>query len=372
MPPPKKQPVKSAAKKTTVKKAPVKKAAKPKDSLLEFRAFMAGDKAMELLTLVDDDLLSNVKGYVSTQSLALNKAIGHPGVPLGRVTEISGDEHTGKSTVLDHILAEVQRVGGIAILLDPEVGRDAKYTRSIGVDPERLVCPQPKGDLLWTTEKVFSFVGKTADFFRVNDPERPVVLGVDSVAGLPTEEDLKRDAGELKPGDAAKVIHHGMRTVIQRVAKASLAVVLVNQLYENIGAFGFGDRKKEYGGKGVPYHASLRVRLNRVGAIKTSKDEVVGSVSQAFIKKSKVSGSTGSKVQFGILHGRGVDNTWSLFNALKAEGYITNSGAWWRMRLPDGEELKWTGQHWGLAEKLAEDEQLYLNLVQVYEACVMA
>lgn len=369
MPPTKKTPVK----KTTKKKATPTKKAPTKSTEAAFRDFMKGDKAMELVNLSDDSALSQVRGFISTQSLALNKAIGHPGIPRGRLTEISGDEHTGKSTILDHILAETQRIGGTAILLDPEVGRDAKYSRSIGVDADKLICPQPTEGNFYTLQSIFNFIGKTSDWFAANDPDRVVCIGVDSIAGLPTDEDLKRDAGEVKPGDAAKTIRHSLRNVIQRIAQSNITLVFVNQLYENIGGFGFGDQKKEYGGKGIRYHASVRLRLNRMGAIKTSKDEVVGSVSQAKVMKSKVSGRTGAKVSFGILHGRGIDNTWTLFNALKDEGYITSAGAWYKMVLPDNQgELKWTGQHWGLAEKLAEDSQLYAHLCAVYEQCVAA
>jgi recombination protein RecA len=369
MPPAKK----TTTKKTTTKKTTAKKKAppKPKDSDAAFRDFMAGDKVMDLLVLSDDEVLSNVSGYISTQSLALNKALGLPGVPRGRLIEVSGDEHTGKSTVLDHLFAETQRIGGTAILIDPEVGRDAKYTRGIGVDADKLFSPQPKDGKFFTIEQVFSFIGRTCDYFREKDPNRTVLIGVDSIAGLPTEEDTKREAGELKPGDAAKSIHHGLRTTIQRIAQTNITLVFVNQLYDNIGGFGF-DQRKEYGGRAIRYHASVRMRLNRMGAIKTSRDEVIGMISQANVLKTKVSGMTGNKVKFGILHGRGIDNTWTLFNALKDEGYIGNSGPWWSMKIPDQGDLKWTGQHIGLAEKLQEDPKLYEHLCWVYSQCVAA
>lgn len=372
-----KSPVKSVAKKAAAKKAPakkkkvaVKKATKSSDAA--YLDYMKSDNTLEILRLADDDLLSNVTGFISTQSLALNKAIGHAGVPRGRLTEISGDEHAGKSTVMDHILAETQRMGGIAILLDPEVGRDAKYTRSIGVEADKLLCPQPKEGSFYTLQSAIDFIGRTSDFFAKSDPDRVVTIGLDSIAGLPTDEDLVRAASDVKPGEAAKTIRHGLRNIIQRIARSNITLVFVNQVYDQIGGFGFGDKRREYGGRGIRYHASVRIRLSRAGMIKTTRDEVVGSVTQANVLKTKISGRTGAKVKFGILHGRGIDNSWTLFEALKAEGYITGSGAWFRMQLPDGTELKWTGKHWGLAEKIHEHADLYPLLCSVYESCVAA
>lgn len=359
----------------TKKKAPIRKKVTAKkspkrDSLAAFRDHMREDKVMEYLVLADDDALANIKGHISTQSIALNKALGLQGLPRGRLIEISGDEHTGKSTLLDHVFAETQRLGGLSILIDPEVGRDAKYTRGIGVDAEKLVAPQPKGGAFFTVEQVFSYIGRTCDYFAKHDPEAIVTIGVDSIAGLPTEEDVKRAAGEVKPGDAAKSIRHGLRTTIQRIARTGVTLVFVNQLYDKIGSFGF-DSRKEYGGRGIPYHASVRVRLNRMGAIKKSSGEVVGSISQATIRKSKVSGQTGAKVKFGIIHSQGIDNTWSLHEALVAEGYVSHKkgSAWFTLQTPEG-EVKYSGGHFGLAEKLADNPELYAHLVQVYASCV--
>lgn len=358
---------KTTKKKATTKKAPAKKKT---DVHAAFRDFMKGDKSVELLTLADDDVLSNVKGYISTQSVALNKALKSPGIPQGRLIEISGDEHTGKSTLTDHLLAEVQSMGGVGILMDPEIGRDARYTRSIGVDPEKLHTPQPAEGSLFTLQWVFKQIGRVCDHFKASAADGPVLIVVDSLAGLPTDEDTVRDAGEVKPGDAAKVIRHALRNIIPRLAQSGITLVLVNQLYDNIGGFGY-DQRKEYGGRGPRYAASVRIRLNRAGQIQRN-GVVVGNEIQAHIRKSKVEGVTGAKVKFAILHGRGIDNTWSIFQALKEErpAYITGAGAWFKMQLPDGEELKWTGQHWGLAEKFTEDPKLYEWCYQVYMQCV--
>ena len=361
-------PPKTRKKSTAKKKAPPRS----KDPLAEVKAFMSGgEKGLEMLGLTDPSLISSVPGYISTRSLALNKGLRVPGIPLGRFAEVSGEQHTGKSTFLDHLIAEVQSMGGHAHLIDSEAGRDAQYTRSIGVDVSCLICPQYE-DGLWTIERVFSYIDRLATYYPEKDPERPVLLGIDTIAALPTLGDLERDAGDLQPGDAARVIHHGLRVTTQKVAKSRLAVVFINQVYENIGGFGF-DKKKEYGGKGIGCASTIRLRLSRMGALKNSNEEVVGFISQAYVMKQKLSSATGSKVLFGILHGRGIDNSWTLFEVLKKEGYIHQSGRYWSLQLPgEAEPIRWAGKHFGLAEKLTADPRLYEHLLEVYATCQAA
>lgn len=349
-----------------------KTAVKKGDPFDAFLAHMSThDKVMDMFRMSDDDLLSNVKGYISTQSIALNKAIGQPGIPRGRITEISGPEHTGKSTLLDHIFAEVQRLEGIAMLVDSETARDAKFTSRIGVNTEKLILPQPKGTKdakFLTLEDVFNTVGTAVDWQMDNFPDLPMVIGVDSIAGLPTREDLERGAGEKKPGEAASIIKHTFRALTQKIAKSGVCLVFVNQLYSRIGYKGWGDPRIEYGGSGIPYFASLRIRLNPGGEkIKLTDGTIIGSCSEAKIQKSKVSGVTGAKCQIPILHGVGIDNTYSLFDGLKKEGYITNSGSWYNIQLPGAEEpLKWQKGHFGLAELCHQTPGLYDQLVATY------
>ena len=361
----KKAPVKRTPKRktATAKKSPRKT---PKDPAKAYEAFMAGDKTMELLKLADDDLLSNVKGFISTQSIALNKALELPGLPRGRIIEISGDEHTGKSTLLDHVFAETQRLGGTAILVDPEVGRDAKYSRNIGVNADKLFCPQPKEGKFYTLQNVFNFLGTTCDWWRDNHPDEIVTIGVDSIAGMPTDSDMEREAGTQKPGDAAKTIRHSLRTLAQRCAQSQICLVFVNQLYEKIGV-SFGDSRAEYGGRGMRYTGSVRIRLDRGPALKESSGRIYGHVARARVMKSKLSGASGAKCEFGVLHGVGIDNTYTLFERFKQEGYIATNGSWFTMLLPgDTEPVRWQGKELGLATICRERPELYGKLVDLY------
>lgn len=339
-----------------------------KDPIAAYRDFMSGHKAMELMSMTDDESWSTVPGYISTQSIGMNKVLGAPGYPMGRVVEISGLEHAGKSSILDHAFAEVQSMGGIAILLDPEVGRDSKYSRSIGVDIDKIQCPQPKTGGYFSIQSAFNYIGSSIDFFKKEFSDTPVLIGIDSLAGMPTDEDLERDAGSAKPGDAAKTIRHALRNIVQRLARSKITLISVNQLYSRIGVT-FGSPYIEAGGKGMAYHASVRLRVSKKGTIKDKTGAVAGQVTEVKVNKTKISGKTGATVDIGILHGRGVDNTYTLFETLKDHKYILQKGAWAELVHPTtGEVIKFQGQHWGMADLFEKDAELYPKLVDVYNA----
>jgi recombination protein RecA len=356
-------------------KTAIKKTTKTADPLSSFLSFMGKeDKVMDMLRMTDDDLLSNVKGYVSTQSLALNKAIGIPGYPRGRLIEISGPEHVGKSTLLDHLFAETQTdPDAITMLIDSEAGRDTNYTLKCGVDAKRLILPQPrkggKEERYLTLEDVFNSVDLALDWQLKTSPQTLMVFGVDSVANLPSREDLERGAGERKPGEGAGILKHTFRVLSQKLAKSGAILVLVNQLYTRIGYQGWGDPRIEWGGAAIPYSASLRIRLNHgKEKIKLSDGTVIGSVTEARIQKSKVSANSYTKCQIPIRHGVGVDNVFTIFERFQREGYISNAGPWYSMIVPDMEPVKWQRGHLGLAEVLAQTPGLYEKLAAIYMA----
>lgn len=351
---------------------PKKKGKKPKvlESKKMFLEYMSKEsKTMDLLKLSDDNLLSNISDYLSTQSISLNKGIGHNGYPMGRLIEISGQSHCGKSTLVDHALAETQRLGGVAVLIEPEVSRDRDYSTRIGVNPEELIISQPKEGEMYTLEDTFNFVGETVDWWRDNDPDKMVTIVVDSVASMPSREDLERGSGERKPGEAAGIIKHTLRNLCQKIAGTKITLIFVNQLYSRIGYKGWGDPAIEWGGSGIPYHASLRIRLKAGEKIKDKDGVIIGTVIIAIIQKSKVSGVSGNKVEFALLHGIGVDNSYTIFERLKREKYIVASGSWSSMLLPGTTEpIKWQGGSMGLLELCQTSPELYDQLVTIYNS----
>lgn len=328
---------------------------------------------MELLTLADDDLLSNVRRYVSTQSIALDKLIGWPGIPCGRITEIVGDEHTGKSTLLDHIFSQTQMEGGVGVLVDPEVSRNREYTERIGVKAKDLLIGQPTES---TIESTWRFCAKTIRIFQQH-PEILLTLGVDSIANVPTESQLDRADKEDKsdkPGDAAKAIKSGLRVLVSLIARRQVAMVLVNQFYEVVGQQ-WGDNRKSYGGRGLRQLASLRIQLkhawmggSKSNVIKDKTGRVVGHIVEAKILKTRLNGHTGATGRFCIMSGQGVDNVWTLFEAFKAHGYIASGGGWHQMLVPgEADALRWQGGHFGLRDICHEHPELFKQLVQIYQ-----
>jgi recombination protein RecA len=345
-----------------------------KKGLDSFLSFMAKhDKALELLRLTDDDLASNVRGYLSSRSLALNRALGLPGFPRGRLIEFSGPEHAAKSTLLDHLLAEAQAQGGVTYLIETESGRDEKYSRALGVDPKRLLLPEPvadpkKGKGWLTLEDVFNSIDHALEWQLSTKSDQLLVIGVDSVANLPSREDLTRGAGERKPGEGASILRHVFRSLSQKLLRTGAILVLVNQLYQRIGHQGYGDPRIEWGGGAIPYQAAVRIRLTPGQKIKGPGGEVVGIEVRAQIRKTKVSDKSYAECILPVRSGVGVDNVWTIFDEFKKTGHIAQSGSWHSLVDPEsGEAIKWQGGWMGLGAVLAERPGLYAQLAHVYE-----
>lgn len=358
-------------KKTTTKKkkTPKKKrsvvAGKPpkpiKKSLdSEYRAMVKSKKLGVIRTLADEDSPSNVKSWLSSQSLAIDKAMGFSGFPRGRIIEITGGNHTGKSTVVSHLLAQTQQEGGVAVLIDAEYGADAVYMTNLGVNIKKLVVPDLAEN---TLEAAFEYIIQTISFYMQS--QQPLTIAVDSVAGLPTKEDLEKDFRTQSPGAAAKVLRQAMRILGRPVAVREVCLVMVNQMYQLIGTVG----RRSYGGDAFPYHGSIRLRFHSEEPLKTSAGVIVGQIIKCSIMKSKVSGVTGHQFKLAILHNHGIDNVWTIYNALREEKYIVVNGSWHAMHLPgEPEPRHWQGMHWGLATMCKEDPELFKKLVDIYRS----
>lgn len=360
--------IKKATKKKTKTKVTAKKAkttsAKKLDPIKVAQSKLDG--VADVLRMSDEDTLFNVRRYVSTRSIALDKLLNWKGVPCGRITEIAGDNHTGKSTLLDQILAQVQAEGGYAVLIDTEQAHDVKYSRTLGIDADKLMVVQPKQH---TLEGVILALSRVLTMFETDFPKMsPIVIGVDSVAGIPTEADRASasEDGKQKPGDAAKQIHNLCRIVGSKIASKQIALIFTNQLYTSIGGpFAY---KKSYGGEAIPYHASLRLKTAKVETLKGTGGIIIGQKVKVQIVKSKLSDiPSQSSAEMAILHGVGVDNCWTIFEAFKRAGYISTSGAWSTMHLSDEETpRKWNGGHAGLAALCKDDPTLMPKLTAIY------
>lgn len=240
-------------------------------------------KAVQLAS--DEGLDSDVVGYVSTQCATLDLAIGRPGVPVGRLTLITGREGSAKSTLLQHILAETQARGGIAILIDAENRMTKERTAGIGVNMDRLIYidgDRPLEDMLGRITKFIQIV-------REEDADRLVTIGLDTVSATATKAQLE---GKYQPGQIAKAISLFLAEHHPLITSRRICLVFVNQLRSKIdfaggGAYG-SDTTTMVAEGSLRYYTSLRIDLRQVQRL-GEKDEPDAILVEAFIKKSSVS-----------------------------------------------------------------------------------
>jgi len=286
------------------------------------------------------------------------------GIPAGRVTEFFGPEHIGKSTLLDQVFARVQTMGGVAILAEPEGGREIGYTRRLGVDVTKLQYLHFSREE-FHLENVLTAFYRTIDWWRINSPETPVVLGLDALAGTATREELAEGLGKnKKPGAAAKVMREASRQLPARLGNTNIAVIICNHEYEKIQTFGFGKKRETYGGGGLRHLASLRVSLYRTGKwVKAADGSLLGQIVGARLVKNRL-GSPWGSVEFALMPGTGVNNVWTLYEALKSAGLVRVAGGWAALNL-EGDIIKFQG--WlGLQKLCAERPDLFDALTKVY------
>ena len=274
----------------------------------------------------DSDNPTEVKEYISTGSTLLDYIITNKkggGIPVGKLTEICGEEASGKSLLCAHLIAECQRRGGIAIYIDTENAANPQFMEQIGVDINRLVYLQPG-----TVEEVGAAIEKSILMARTKAPDKLVLIIWDSVAGTPCQAEVE---GSYDPNDrigvTAKALAKMMRKLTQAWGKERIAMVFTNQLKVKIGVM-YGDPMQTPGGKAIPYHASVRVRLNRGqldADVKTK--QVYGVHTSAKVIKCRLAPPL-RKCNFDITFATGIDDVGSWFTYLHEVGDIEKANGW--------------------------------------------
>lgn len=297
---------------------------------------------------------SDIKDWVSTGSSLLDLAISnrrYGGVPVGRITELTGLEASGKSLVAAHILAETQKKGGIAVFIDTEAAVSRDFLQAIGVNlVDMMYIPME------TIEDIFQAMENIINSARNSNKDRLITIVVDSLAGATTK--VEQDADFDKDGYAttkAILLSKAMRKITNLIAKERICVVLTNQLRQKMNAMAFADPYVTSGGKAVGFHASIRVRLSNAGALKKKDfggvDEIVGNKINAKVIKNRL-GPAQRKASFEIFYNSGIDNYSGWVTVLKTYKFIKPNGAYNKYSLTndDGsvEELNF------LASKLPE------------------
>ena len=308
-----------------------------------------------LIKLSDRSALSRVTEFIPTGCPPLDIIMGG-GVPVGRMTEIYGDTSTGKTLLAEHILAETQRMGGLAVLLDTETAIDDRLAELIGINLDELLYSNPE-----TVEDVYEIIDELLDAKHKSDPDGLMTIVWDSVAATSSNEEIEKikaqGLGAATVATHARLISKMMRVMRTRVAEERLAFVLLNQTRENIGVM-FGDKKSTFGGRAIGYYSSVRLELALRGKIKDRTHEI-GINTRAYVAKSKVAPPFGQCV-IPILFDVGIDEPGAVLEWLKDEDLVKTAGGWYHMDLA-GEDKAFQRPSW--PELYAEHREEVLDLM---------
>jgi recombination protein RecA len=252
---------------------------------------------------------------VPTGAINLDAAIGVGGIPRGRVTEIYGPESSGKTTLCLHVVANAQKMGGIAAFIDAEHALDIEYARKLGVDVESLLISQPD-----TGEQALEICEILVRSGAVD------IVVIDSVAALVPKAEIEGDMGDSHVGLQARLMSQALRKLTGAIARSKTIVIFINQLREKIGVM-FGNPETTTGGKALKFYASVRLDIRRIGPVK-EKEEVVGSHVRVKVVKNKVAPPF-KQAEFDIMYAEGISHTSLLVDIGSEANIIEKSGAWY-------------------------------------------
>ncbi|MSP27609.1 MAG: recombinase RecA [Methylococcales bacterium] len=252
---------------------------------------------------------------VSTGSLGLDIALGVGGLPRGRVVEIYGPESSGKTTLTLQVIAEMQKLGGVAAFVDAEHALDCNYAGRLGVNVDDLLVSQPD-----TGEQALEIVDMLVRSGAVD------IVVVDSVAALTPKAEIEGDMGDSHMGLQARLMSQALRKLTANIKRSNTLVIFINQIRMKIGVM-FGSPETTTGGNALKFYASVRLDIRRIGAVKKG-DEVIGNETRVKVVKNKVAPPF-KQAEFEILYGEGISFAGELVDLGVSYGFIQKAGSWY-------------------------------------------
>ncbi len=267
-----------------------------------------------IMRMGDHDVAGDIQA-VSTGSLGLDLALGIGGLPRGRVVEIYGPESSGKTTLTLQVIAEMQKLGGVAAFIDAEHALDPQYAAKLGVNVPELLISQPD-----TGEQALEIADMLVRSGSVD------VVVVDSVAALTPKAEIEGEMGDSHMGLQARLMSQALRKLTANIKRTNTLVIFINQIRMKIGVM-FGNPETTTGGNALKFYASVRMDIRRTGSIKKG-DEVIGSETRVKVVKNKVAPPF-KQAEFDILYGEGIAREGEIIEIGVNMKLVEKSGAWY-------------------------------------------
>jgi recombination protein RecA len=311
----------------------------------------------------DTDTPADVSGWISTGSSMLDLAISNRpngGFPIGRIAEITGLEASGKSLLAAHALANTQKQGGMAVYIDTENAISREFLEAIGLDLEKMLYVP-----LETIEDIFEAIEGIIESVRKSNKNKLVTIVVDSVMGASTKIEMAAEYD--KDGYATSksiILSKGMRKLTNMIGREKICLIFTNQLRSRLGV-SFGDPWTTSGGKAIPFHASVRLRLKSLGQIKAKKngiDQIIGIQTRAQVIKNRM-GPPLKSVDYDIYFESGIDNYGGWLNVMKDHNLLRQAGAWYTYTTKAGKDVKFQSKDF---EKLLKNDNTLHD--EIYQA----